>query len=152
MKLIIGIDPGAKGAAVFLDERGEIYGWFHSENWHDDFRREMTRSVGHATMTVYIEKAQAMPGQGVAGMFRYGQGYGEILGALAALGVPVIQVPPRTWQKVAYQGIGGEGKARSFEACRRLFPHVNLVPGKCRKPHDGLADALLIAYYGRSKK
>jgi hypothetical protein len=31
-----------------------------------------------------------------------------------------------------------------------MFPEVDLYPGKRRKPHDGIAEAVLIADWGRS--
>ena len=35
-------------------------------------------------------------------------------------------------------------------SCKRLFPGVNLkATERCRKDHDGIAEALLIAEYGR---
>jgi len=148
---LISIDPGAKGAAVVW-WKGCVSEIYAGDGWAtrliaDMFDLSDIHELRRSTY-VFTEKAQAMPGQGVASMFRYGQSYGEILGACAAVGLPVVQVPPKTWQKYAYAGISGEGKERSFEACKRLLPKHNLVLSGCRKPHDGLADALLIGAYG----
>ena len=42
----------------------------------------------------------------------------------------------------------GEGKARNIKAAMMLFPdQALLATERSRKPHDGLADALLIAEY-----
>lgn len=148
---IISIDPGAKGAAVVWIA-GEVFRVHAGEGWATRFIADVELLVGaHKVEKAYIEKSQAMPGQGVSSMFRYGQGYGELLGACAAVGLPVIQVSPQTWQKFAYRGISGEGKARSIEACRRLLPKQKLVLSGCRKPHDGLADALLIGLWAHDQ-
>ena len=32
-----------------------------------------------------------------------------------------------------------------------MFPEMDLMPGKKRVPHDGLADAVLVAEYARRK-
>ena len=148
---IISIDPGAKGAAVVWIA-GEVFRVHAGEGWATRFIADVDILLNaRGVSKVFIEKAQAMPGQGVASMFRYGQSYGELLGACAAVGLPVVQVAPQTWQKFAYRGISGEEKARSLEACRRLLPKQNLVLSGCRKPHDGLADALLIGLWANEK-
>ena len=41
-------------------------------------------------------------------------------------------------------------KNTSIDLCKRLFPDINLLATpRSRKPHDGMAEALLIAEYGR---
>ena len=97
-----------------------------------------------------VEKVGAMPGQGVTSMFNFGQGFGFILGVLAALGIGVQLVPPGTWKKEF--SLVGKDKAASIEVCRRLFPGVNLrASEQCRKDSDGMAEALLMAEYARRK-
>jgi crossover junction endodeoxyribonuclease RuvC len=97
----------------------------------------------------YVEKAQAMPGQGVSSVFTYGQGFGEIVGTLKALKIPFVLVSPRKWTTWAHQGCSaGTPKARSAEAAQRLFPGQSFVPGNCKKPSDGMIDAALIAVWG----
>jgi hypothetical protein len=100
---------------------------------------------------VFLEKAQSMPRQGVASMFSIGQGYGLFRGILAALKVPHTLVHPKTWQKVMFQDLSkSDTKAMSLIVCMRLWPsHSWLASPRCRKPHDGLTDAALIAEYGR---
>ena len=146
---MISIDPGANGAAVVWWDSNAAVKTYAGKGWATGLIANMLNLS--ANYIVFIEKAQAMPRQGVSSMFRYGQSYGELLGACAAVGMPVVQVSPQTWQKYAYRGISGEGKARSFEACKRLLPHHNLVLSGCRKPHDGLADALLIGLWAISE-
>jgi hypothetical protein len=141
---LLSIDPGAKGAAVKW-YRGTVDAIYAGDGWATQLVGDL-KNCDPETRVV-IEKAQAMPGQGVASMFRYGQGYGEILGACAALGLSLVQVSPRAWQSLAYRGIAGEGKARSIEACRRILPKINLVREGCKKPHDGVADAALIGWW-----
>jgi hypothetical protein len=47
---------------------------------------------------------------------------------------------------------GEDTKQRSVIAAQRLFPNVSLLPTpRCKKPSDGIADALLIAEWGRRK-
>ena len=96
-----------------------------------------------------IEKVHSMPGQGVASMFKFGQGYGAILGIASALSIPVELVTPQAWKKVVLAGTAKD-KDAAIDYCRRAFPQVSLLPGpRCRKPHDGMADALCLLEYGR---
>lgn len=75
---------------------------------------------------------------------------------LTALDVPFDLVPPRTWQKVMHATdtaaleLETDTKKRSINAALRLFPGVDLrrTP-RCTTPSDGIAEALLLAEYGR---
>lgn len=100
---------------------------------------------------VYLEKAQAMPGQGVTSMFSIGQGYGLYRGILSALKIPYTLVHPKTWQKDMFRDQPKtDTKAMSFIVCSRIWPSVSwLATPRCKKPHDGLTDAALIAAYGQ---
>jgi hypothetical protein len=65
---------------------------------------------------------------------------------------PYYEVAPRVWAKKVF-GINAAGlksfrKERNIKMATQLFPDANLVPERGRKPHDGFADALLLAYYG----
>ena len=48
-------------------------------------------------------------------------------------------------------GLNGN-KQKSIEVCRKLFPDVSLLPtSRCKKSHDGMAEALLMAEYARRR-
>ena len=57
------------------------------------------------------------------------------------------------WQKDILKGVPhgpGETKSASITVAKRLFGGVSLKrTAKCRKDCDGMADALLLAEYGR---
>jgi hypothetical protein len=109
---------------------------------------------------VVVEKQQAMIRfdgagqriqQGVTSTGRTMENYGLIRGILVGLALPYQVVAARTWQAVMHRDLPGEDpKQRSILAASRRFPQVDLrASTHCRKPHDGKADALLIAWYGR---
>lgn len=102
-------------------------------------------------LLVVLEKQQAMPGQGVTSMFSTGRGFGLWEGMLVGMGLRYQIVHPRTWQKIMLRDVPGDNtKTRSILAAERLFPSVDLRKnGRCRTPHDGKADALLMAEYGK---
>ena len=155
MSVYIGVDPGKKGgfAVIYEDDgqqKAETVAWdemlfvYWCQSWKGvaDARGER--------IVACVERVGAMHGQGVTSMFTFGQGFGYILGVLAALGIGVQLVPPGTWKKEF--SLIGKDKTASVKACKRLFPGVSLLPTeKCRKDSDGMAEALLMAEYGRRK-
>lgn len=145
--IYIGVDPGKNGGiakintdtgfvktVTFSEESliSELEGYFM-------FDKSPLRCV--------LEKVNAMPGQGVVSMFNFGQNYGFIQGVLKAYRIPYELVTPQKWKK---EFSCTSDKNTSIEVCKRLFPNVNLkATDRCRKDHDGMAEALLIAEYGR---
>ena len=146
-KIVIGIDPGLKGSVCIL---GDPITFHPMPSSPFDLALILSK-YPTATTHVFVEKAQAMPGQGSVSMFNYGRGFGEILGVIAALGLSHTLVPPVTWTKVMHKGCyGKDAKAKSLDAVTRLFPHVDLMrTDRCKKPDEGFVDSLLIASYGK---
>lgn len=96
---------------------------------------------------VVVEHVNAMPGQGVTSCFSFGQNFGFILGLLTAFRIPYELVRPLKWKK---EFSCTSDKNTSITVAQRLFPDVDLrrTP-QCRKPHDGICEALLMAEYAR---
>jgi crossover junction endodeoxyribonuclease RuvC len=162
MRWFGGIDNGKDGGLVIMREDGaQIEGWVMPT--FDDgidmvellrvLREEwlsLTRALRPSALFVVLEKAQSMPKQGVASSFKYGRGYGAAEMALISLQIPYQLVPPLTWQKPMLHGMpGSDTKARSVNKCRQALPTLDLMPGRRRKPHDGLADAACMALFAR---
>ncbi len=146
--MIVGIDPGrAGGYAAITLEQVSVSVLPATYLFADTIDSLIAIGLKH----VFVEKAQCMPKNGAVGMFNYGQGFGELLGVLIALKVPFTLVPPRAWSKVMHAGVQGDDpKKKSITAAKRLFPNVELrATERCRKPHLGMVEALLIAEYGR---
>jgi hypothetical protein len=95
-----------------------------------------------------IEAVHSMPKQGVASTFKFGKGYGEVLGIATALLFEIHEPSPQLWKKVMLAGTD-KSKDASIQVAENLFPTVSLVLPRCRKPHDGMAEALLLAEYIR---
>lgn len=94
-----------------------------------------------------VEHVNAMPGQGVTSCFSFGRNFGFILGLLTAFRIPYELVRPQKWKK---EFSCTSDKNTSIEVAQRMFPGVDLrrTP-KCQKPHDGIAEALLMASYAK---
>lgn len=166
---IIGIDPGANGGIAVLDYDGKC----KLATVMPDSREEIVsifRKYIKKDTSVYLEKVHAMPKQGVTSMFNFGESFGFLQGVIQSIGIQkgfngLFLVTPQTWKNYVFGSIpkiaGESGQDRkkrlkymSIEEAKALFPDVSLFPvrkkvGKVES--DGIAEALLIAYYGRSQ-
>jgi crossover junction endodeoxyribonuclease RuvC len=149
-QVFIGIDPGQSGGIACIDtERGIHYTVPYSDKDLIDMCRDESYSGNTKHIMCCLEKVGAMPGQGVTGMFNFGVSYGYIKGVLEANRIPYQEIPPQRWKKEF--GLNSD-KAASVDVCRKLYPDVNLLAApRCKKPHDGMAEALLMAEYARRK-
>lgn len=155
--IYIGIDVGKSGGIGALDEEGKIHTLctMPLSGKEIDARavsKLLRRISGGTPVHVFIEHAQAMPKNGAVSMFNYGVGFGMLIGVCAASSHPMTLVKPREWQKIMHLGAdaSADPKDRTFQVVYRLFPSANLkATERCKKDHDGMADALLIAAYGR---
>ena len=140
---IVGIDPGQKGALVFLDYSGAITEVEDMPCIGKEVNAHMLSRLiqGYGPVdTAVVEQAHSMPKQGVAGVFNYGVGYGKILGVLAALDIPIVHLPSSKWKK--HWGLGTDknlSRQRATERWPEWADSFNLVK------HDGRAEAALMA-------
>ena len=145
MKTYIGIDPGKSGALALLTEDGQCT----VVPFHESAYTEILKLASGPSSVCCLEKVGAMPGQGVVSMFNFGHNLGYIEGLLQAFDIPYQLVPPQTWKK---EFCVTSDKNTSIEVCRKLFPHVCLLPtARSRKPSDGMAEAMLMAEYARRR-
>lgn len=148
---ILGIDPGIRGALVMIESSSlEVLDYMFMP--YDG--KELDVSSVHRFVSngkpdlVILERQIAMPKQGRSGLFSLASGYGSLRATLVCAGVPYLTPLPNAWTKVALAGVPGKGKSRNIAAAKRMFPKFNMSPGRRRVDHDGLADALMLAYYG----
>lgn len=145
--IILGIDPGKKGGISWINrtEASAIAMPLAGKELDLPYLADLVKGI--CPDKVVIEKQGAMPGQGVVSMFTIGKNYGLLLGICAQYSVEI--VTPQRWKKEVLQGTTKDKNA-AIAYCRQSFPDVSLLPNpKCRKPSDGIADALCIAEYGR---
>lgn len=147
---VVGIDPGASGAIVLLEDDVPI-----------EWMLMPTMKVGSATRVnaaalakwfedsqaghVFIEQVGAMPGQGVTSMFNFGHSCGTVMGVVAALVIPHTLVTPQAWKKAA--GLIGTDKDAARARAIQMWPHWRELDKK--GAGQALADAALIARYGK---
>lgn len=146
--IVIGIDVGFSGAIAILNNT-KIKDLIDmpilkvSKKTHLDANRVKNIMIDSKAEHVFIEKAQAMPKQGIASTASYMKSAGIIEGVCVGLGIPYTLVTPQAWKKEMMQGMGKEKEASIFRA-KQLYPDIDFP----RKKDHGKADALLIALYG----
>jgi len=170
--IIVGIDIGITGAIAALEGRkARVFDMPTYER--DDGKRRVDRQalVGllhrvaptkreRKACVAFVERANAGPDMGSSAAFNFGMGYGMVQGVLADMGVRICDIAASKWKpamgvaksKSAQFGSDEQreqqrDKEDSLKLARKLFPR--LAGELERKKHDGRAEALLIAEYGR---
>lgn len=154
----IGIDPGLSGGIAFY-RPGEIFTYVtptikveFTKSGKKRLRKIMDLDAvinivkSHTAEVAFLEQVNAMPNQGVTGIFRFGQNLGQWEGILISAGLEVVHVRPQKWKK--FFGLS-RNKEDSFDEARRLFPN-NHSEFKRKTVDEGRVEAALIAYYGNN--
>lgn len=114
---------------------------------------------GHEPYEMYchlaVEAVSARPKQGVTSMFTFGKGVGTLLGMISVLdftneNFKYIEVSPKKWKNVVLPNTTKDKNA-AIQFVKDKFPDVSLLPtARHSVPHDGIADAICLAYYAQS--
>ena len=157
-KTFLGIDPGANGACVLVDEDADIRDWFPMPT--AKVGKGNRRILDELILAVYlkpilqeahcalvaIEEQHAYPKQGAVSTFTLGWFYGGTLAVVRLAGFRVELVTPKRWKEaLGVRGTGRDGKAAARLVATRLWPDLPPEIGE----HDGAVDALLIAEWAR---
>ena len=154
--LIIGIDPGIKGAICILKD-GKILDVFDmpimpvgkknkSQVNGSQIYNEIQKAIideDKKDIKVVIEQVSAMPGQGVTSMFNFGQSFGILKGICSAMQLPMFFVRPAKWKK--YFGLINSEKDASRTRAIEMFPYFSSNLSK--KKDSNKAEAILIATF-----
>lgn len=155
-KYYIGLDPGSCGALTIL--HGESIESFAFEDYDiSDIVYELRELNSHNSVYAVVEDVHAVFGSSAKGTFEFGFNKGWIVGMLTALNIPYSMIPPKKWQSAVWErcdkvmdGKKVKTKETSINCAKRIFPGVDLRRSpKCKKPHDGICDSLLMAEYAR---
>ncbi|MBC22305.1 MAG: hypothetical protein CMJ32_00105 [Phycisphaerae bacterium] len=138
--IILGIDPGKKGALALL----------HPERRVECFDMPGTTRELHDLVAgfplirmAYLEKLHAGPVMGVKTIGVMFEAYGVLKGALQWRDIPFTEVRPNKWKPALNLS---KDKNASREMAMQMFPdQADLFK---RVKDDGRAEAVLIAAYG----
>lgn len=140
----LGFDPGRDGAMAIIGPH--LIPSAHAFDKHV-YVEKLADLKKQFNLFAVVEHVGAMPGQGVTSCFSFGESFGWLQGVLDAMQIPYELARPQKWKKVFSCT---SDKNTSIAVAERLFPEVDLRRTPlCRKPHDGKAEALLIAEFAR---
>lgn len=141
--IYMGIDPGLSGAIAFLNSDGRLISVFDTPIVDKNINSpELARIISSERPEVaIIESVNAMPGQGVSSMFRFGQSFGTMIGVVSAFNIPLHFTSASRWKK-HFRLSADKEEARSLAVS--LWPSCDKFS---RKKDHGRAEAALLARY-----
>lgn len=150
--IVAGIDPGKGGCMVLVHDGGRVDVRRvpivklpkETPAW-SEWARTWTTALAFGIDAVVIEQVGARPTQGTVSMFNFGRTLGFAHALACAADAPIHFVTPATWK--GKFGLLKADKAASREKARTLLPL--LEPELRRVKDDGVAEAALLALYGR---
>jgi crossover junction endodeoxyribonuclease RuvC len=156
--ICVGIDVGLSGAIAFFDIKAGALSVFDMPvvevlRGGKKKKEVCARSLAHmfrdkanADMRIFIERVNAMSGQGVTSVFSFGRSAGVVDGVVSWTQAQITLITPQVWQKAVGVRDGKDGsRLRAME----LFPAYSEL-FRLKKAH-GRSDAALISYYGAMK-
>ncbi len=156
--MVIAVDPGHKGAIVFYYNKSSAKTFKmpllkNGKQNEVDYFKLKSIFKPYRNELVYIERAKPMA-MGAMSAFNYGADFRSIILAAVETGLTVKFIEPHTWCKHIHEGINKDlkPKAKSDMAVRKYLPMlIKSIPITPRSGvmHDGIVDALLMAYYVR---
>ncbi len=165
--LIVGIDPGVSGAIAIIGADGsarvspvptikvKVGKTLRSRHDLHALRAELRKvkevaALHDLQLRLFMERVGPRPTNGSIPSFQMGESFGIFRGIVWTMAIEHRLVRPQEWQREIFGGKVEDTKRASVEAARRIFPAVSLLrTAKCTTPHDGFADALCIAEFGR---
>ena len=167
VKTRAGIDPGKEGFIVWFED-----GIFNKAEIPLIKKEVDTLALDKIFKTlkkksddlfVVMEATNAFFGASSTTMYKFGHTIGCIEQAIVSNQIPFTKIQPKKWQDEMFQGVPKQyvkkkgnkkrthdTKATALIAAKRLFPETDLRKNtRCRIPHDGLVDSLLIAEFCR---
>ena len=159
--MIIGVDNGLDGGLCAIsDFDGGVVDKIPMPTMQRSKKREVdARKINewlmglHTPFTLAVEEplAHAKSSQAVRSM---ALSFGKIVGMAEVKGYDLVRVSVHKWQKEILGNIPkGMSKKFAMKIAESKAPEENWLKNKrCRKPHDGMVDAYLIAKYILTKR
>ena len=111
--IILGIDPGLSGALALYDTSEQTVEVFDmpvlelvrngKKKGEVSAQALANHLAGRKVNSAFLERVNAMTGQGVTSVFSFGRSTGIVEGVLAAYDIPTTLVTPQAWQKAVGQ-------------------------------------------------
>jgi len=158
IKAFAGIDPGIRGGVAIVDENGQLLkahpmpirtdpktkqSCVHTWQLANLLTTQYNTAWSPIALTI-VEEQQIRGNQGHAIII--GANYGRILGQLEYMALPYELRRPKQW--LTHFQLGAD-KTTHIAKAQELGYDVPPLRPKGTKPHDGIADAILIALYAK---
>lgn len=150
---VLGLDPGVNGAYALWD--GETLTTLPVPNVKSAGRGREVDWLGLADAFdllmpdfdhAFIEKVGAGPQDGRSSAFSFGYNAGAERMLVTTRRKPITEVPPHVWK--AQIGLSSD-KKKSLAKAKEVFPTYRHLFERIKD--DGVAEAALLAHYGRCK-
>lgn len=150
--MIVAVDPGIQGGLACLSRPGESWG---VRLPYDGNRLDVAALLSLMPPTeqvslVVLEVLGFRPNQSVQSCKTQCINWGRLRGALEARGYLIVEVTPQTWKAVVLKDTDKDKEA-AIKFCELYYPEIDLIPGRCKVPQDGIADAVCIAHWTITK-
>lgn len=145
----IGVDPGSDGGLGLIVQRRLVGYVKYSKgqslvdrllSWQSEYGLDESNTV------CIMEEVHAIYGSGAKSTFNFGRNFGEIIGIIRVLKIPIRFVPPLDWKK--YYKLDKD-KDKSRKKVKELYPgHDFKASARCTTAHDGICEGVLLGHYG----
>lgn len=172
-RIFIGVDPGKEGGIIVLDENSNILEKYNipkikGTNEINLYELDQIfKNFPKDDSIVIMELVREIHGSAAKATFQFGRSFGILEMVIVSNGFIYSMVRPKKWQKEMLEGIPvikkvdketkkekrtNDTKKMALIASTRLWPKYDFRRSeKCKKAHDGLVDAALLAEYLRRK-
>jgi hypothetical protein len=150
----MGVDPGATGAAAFVNEAGAFISFCDYPGSAAELANHLRMQAGDTDrpfeVFAVIEQVHAMPKQGISSTGKFMKNAGIWEGVIAALKIPYELITPQRWRKILDSSVPKKPTKEDL----RLYV-IQRWPEtaddlKRVKDHNR-SEAILIAQYARLK-
>lgn len=156
MKGVLAVDPGADGGFAWgsCKEDLQVARMPRTKGKIDikALGRLIVQDIGFYDYC-YFESVHAMPKQGVTSMFNFGRNVGYVISLITFLkaNTEMKFVSPQKWQRDVLGRTCRGDKQLAVKWCQENQPQICLTPGRLKKPHSGISDALCIWQHGMNQ-
>ncbi len=146
----MGIDPGEDGCLSIICPKKIMRFPFKDNNMVDILNKSEVRKL-LPNIICTIEEPQVFGQSNPKTLLVLGKNYGYLTGILEAFDIAYMSVYPKEWKRTFK--ITGLPKSASIGKVHELYPKADLYrTKKCTTEHDGIADSILIAEYGKRRE
>lgn len=151
-KFFMGVDPGATGAAAFINEEGVFITFLDYPGSAGSLAIELDGllPLGNEVALAVIEHVHTMPKQGISSAGKFMMNFGIWQGVLATKKIPYELITPQRWRKVLDSSVPQKPTKEDLRAYAIKRWPASAEDLKRKKDHNR-SEALIMGEYARLK-